>query len=485
MRWKIITVNSVVIILLGVFLAALMWAQLKDIVANESVIVSEASRAVSAANAQLQLDSLQVERWLATEATTAAVREPFEASVKDARAEAATKQCNRLRDAATQAPRLAGLRPAVVAMVDANAIALGRDGNNLMRGEDLGKAHPRMKEAITKGLTGSSIWFLPKLSQQWFVSYAAVRNAQGEVIGGLIYGTPLNDERLTLTRNKASGSAIVLALETERGVEAVAKSDDVPRDVADTIKQPPVADNVKAAIKLEAANRVDGAPKGWVLVAQPLDGYGGTPGVLVGVSPASAMDVSGLMYSIAGMVLLGIILVSIAGWLLGSYISKPVEDLEETTLQILNGRTDLRFELEHAVLGGLVFRLNTLLNQLMGVQEDDTDDEGRPSLAPSANAFQGALEVDEQQATQTEQVDMATASQLAQEPAESYYPRIFREYIQAKSSIGDPVDHITEASFVERIRQREQEMSSKSGRPVRYQVQLRGREVVLIAVQLP
>ncbi|MFW5739113.1 MAG: MXAN_5187 C-terminal domain-containing protein, partial [Myxococcota bacterium] len=124
------------------------------------------------------------------------------------------------------------------------------------------------------------------------------------------------------------------------------------------------------------------------------------------------------------------------------------------------------------------------LNQLMGVQEDDTDDEGRPSLAPSATAFQGALDVDEN-ASGEAKVDMAAAAALAAEPADQYYPRIFREYIQAKKSIGDPVDHITEASFIERIKQREQETSSKTGHPVRYQVQLRGREVVLIAVQLP
>ena len=37
--------------------------------------------------------------------------------------------------------------------------------------------------------------------------------------------------------------------------------------------------------------------------------------------------------------------------------------------------TDVRFEIEHAELGGLVFRLNSLLNQLMGVQEDDTDED--------------------------------------------------------------------------------------------------------------
>jgi hypothetical protein len=131
----------------------------------------------------------------------------------------------------------------------------------------------------------------------------------------------------------------------------------------------------------------------------------------------------------------------------------------------------------------VVFRINTLLNQLMGVQEDDTDDDGRPSLAPSATAFQGALEVDDAH-DQTEPIDAAATAALAAEPPAQYYGRLFREYIDAKRSIGDPVDHITPESFTERIQQRESEMSSKTGRPVRYQVQLRGREVVLIAVHL-
>ena len=45
---------------------------------------------------------------------------------------------------------------------------------------------------------------------------------------------------------------------------------------------------------------------------------------------------------------------------------------------------DRRFEIEHAELGGLVFRLNSLLNQLIGVQEDETDADGRPTPAPEA-----------------------------------------------------------------------------------------------------
>ncbi len=485
MRWKIITINSGVVILLGLFLYALLRTQLSDLVGNEPRIQADATRVVAAANAQLQLDALRVERWLAEQALTGPVREPFLASIQNARAEGATEQCNRLLAAAAQSPALAGTPPAIVAFVDANGITLGRNGSNLMRGEDLGKAHPRLKETIAAGASGSAVWYNPQQAQQWFVSYAAVRDASGKILGGIVYGTPLNDERLTRTTDKTSGGAIVVGVPSARGLETVAKSKSVPAEVSAALAQDPLAANVLTALKLDNTSRISGGLPDWVIVASPLGGYGdGRQAVLLAVAPAKTADLSGITASIAGMVALGIVLVSIAGVLLGNYISKPVEELEEGLLQILNGRTDLRFELEHAVLGGLVFRINTLLNQLMGVQEDDTDDDGRPSLAPSAKAFGGALEVDEKSSAGTEQVDASVAAALAAEPADAYYRRIFQEYIQAKRSIGDPTDHITEQSFVERIQQREQEMASRTGRSVRYQVQLRGKEVVLIAVQL-
>ena len=75
---------------------------------------------------------------------------------------------------------------------------------------------------------------------------------------------------------------------------------------------------------------------------------------------------------------------SSAGWLLGNYITRPINMLEEGLLAILNGQADKRFELDHAELGGLAFRIDQLLNQLMGVEEDTTDDEGRVSRSPSA-----------------------------------------------------------------------------------------------------
>jgi hypothetical protein len=486
MRWKIIAVNCVVVFLMSVLLFALLRAQLADVVADRGRQQTVAMRAAAATDAQLQLDGLRIERWLDTQTDDPALREPFAAGTQSARFEAASAQANRIKAAAEQNPMFASTPPAIIALVEPAGICLGRNGSNLMRGEDIAKNHPRLREVIQRGGTGSEIWYSRQQSQQWFVSYAAIRDASDKVIGGIIYGTPLNDERIT----KATGSAgeVLMVIPTEQGIEVVAKSSVTNAELASAAAKAPVSTNTLAALKQGHPTLIEGAPSGWIVTAQPLGGYGdGKQAMLVAAAPATLADTTALLlWPILGAMMLGIVLVSIAGVLLGNYYSKPIEVLEEGLLQILNGKTDMRFEIEHAEIGGLVFRINTLLNQLMGVPEDDTDEEGRPSQAPSATAFQGALEVDEKSKDAgTEPVDARVAAALAAEPADAYYHRIFSEYIDAKRTIGDPVDHITESSFVDRIRQRETEMTQRVGRPVRYQVQLRGKEVVLIAVQLP
>ncbi len=488
MRWKIIALNSVVVIIVGVLLYALLHAQLNSVIANRTLIQTEAKSAAVAADTQLQLDALRVERWLDTQTDDPVLREPFLAGTQSARFEAASLQCNRVKAAADANPSIqARTPPAIVALVDPSGICLGRNGSNLMRGEDLSRSHPRLKEVITRGGTGSDIWYSRQLSQQWMVSYAAIRDSADKVIGGIVFGTPLNDERITKTT--AGSNNILVVVPVEQGLEVIAKTGSVAPDLASSIVIAPSAPSLQNALKNGQATLVDSASSNWILYAQPLGGFGDSKqAVIVAAEPSALADPTSLLvWPILGVVLLGFVLVAIIGVLLGNYISKPVEDLEEGLLQILNGRTDLRFEIEHAVLGGVVFRINTLLNQLMGVTEDDTDDEGRPSQSPSTNAFQGALEVDEKasQGAASDAVDPRVAAALAAEPADDYYRRIFREYIDAKRSIGDPVDHIQEASFVERIRQRETEMGGRTGKPVRYQVQLRGKEVVLIAVPLP
>ena len=161
---------------------------------------------------------------------------------------------------------------------------------------------------------------------------------------------------------------------------------------------------------------------------------------------------------------MGIILVIVGGWLLGNYITRPINMLEEGLLAILNGQADKRFELDHAELGGLAFRIDQLLNQLMGVEEDTTDAEGRVSQAPSAAHFNDALAVDDKRAAERASIPTRSRSSPPRPPAQ-YYARIYREYIAAKRQLGEPTDHITEQAFATRIQGMEDEASQKYGPP--------------------
>jgi hypothetical protein len=180
------------------------------------------------------------------------------------------------------------------------------------------------------------------------------------------------------------------------------------------------------------------------------------------------------------------VLVIVGGWLLGNYISGPIGILEEGLLTILNGQSDKRFELDHPELGGLAFRIDQLLNQLMGVEEDTTDEEGRVSTSPSPRAFNEAMGV-ERGGDATEgggPMDVGVVRKLADEAAAAYYARIYAEYIAAKKALGEPTEQITEQTFTSRIQDMERESAGKLGKPVRYQVSSNGREVTLLAIPL-
>jgi hypothetical protein len=290
---------------------------------------------------------------------------------------------------------------------------------------------------------------------------------------------------LQRTAELTSGRGLILGIPSANNIDLRAKSSTVPPAILTALGQSPMKEAVHATVTSGHGAFVPGAPGEELITAAPLSGYGdGRRAVLISVNPSSLIEsISALLWPLLAVTALGIVLVCLGGFLLGNYLSRPIEELEEGLLAILNGKTDLRFEIEHAELGGLVFRLNSLLNQLMGVQEDDTDEEGRPSRPPDARDFSDALEVDERSVAASN-VDASLVARLRSEPTESYYGRLFREYIAAKRSLGDPVDHITEANFVERIRTSENEMSQKHGKPVRYRVETRGREVILIAVPL-
>ncbi|MEQ9319500.1 MAG: MXAN_5187 C-terminal domain-containing protein, partial [Polyangiaceae bacterium] len=332
-------------------------------------------------------------------------------------------------------------------------------------------------EAIKAGNSGSSVWYDPEHNIQLLASYAPIRE-DGEVIGGIVIGTAFNDERLAaISTNPDVG--LFAAVPKGEGLVVAAKAGPITDDMTKN------ADAAKTALDAGQVVALSGFMEGYDAAAKSLTAYGdGKQGVVVAVAEISTVGGFGsLIGPFLVVLVLGLILTAVAAHLIDNYISQPISDLEDGLLTVINGQTDIRFELEHKVLGGLVHRINSLLNQLLGVAEDDTDEQGRPSTAPSSSSFTAALNVDERMASLSLN-DVADAAKLRDEAPEDYYKRIYDEYLAAKRSIGDPVDHIRFQQFQNRIKGLEQQLMTKHGKPFRYQVEAKGKEVVFVAVPL-
>jgi hypothetical protein len=382
MRWKIIIVNSTILIIVALLSFALVKPGLDDVLSNRTERRSAAERAIRSANLQFELDSLRLERWLADRAAEESVVGVFGGGTSQARSENASVQAKRLRDAATKNAVLAAIPIPIVLFVDARGIVIGRNDSSQMRGEDLGRAYPSIARTLQTGQTSSHVWLNRQRSEQLVASYAPVHGEGGQVLGIIVAGTPLNDERLSLISRGTSGQALaVAALNGPDSVEVIAEGTlEGQRAAFAAIRQQPVLNRAASSLKSGRAIFDDGSN---VFAAEPLQGYEGDQVILLAGLPESLVpSVAALLWPLFAASLLGIALVVGGGVFLGNYISAPITELEEGLLTVLNGRTNHRFELEHPEFGGLVFRINSLLNALMGVTE--TDSQGRTSQPPGA-----------------------------------------------------------------------------------------------------
>jgi hypothetical protein len=317
-------------------------------------------------------------------------------------------------------------------------------------------------------------------NEQLLASFAVVRDDKGKILGAVVLGTAIDEGRLSTISDIGSGGPIALVTEVAGKIEIVAKSRNAPSEGVASVTKDDFKPGYQKAVGSARPIDLHGTNETLMTAGNGLAGYGDSKrAVVVGFAPVAMFgDLNNLLLPIFGATAVGIVLAIVGAILLGGYISQPIVALEEGLLAIINGDTNRRFELEHAEVGGLVSRINTLLDTLMGVEEDTTDAQGRPSQAPSAANFRDAMGIDGGQ-----KGDPGAAA-LRNEPADAYYQRLFDEYIQAKRTIGDPVDHITKDVFVQRIQSNEQDTSQRQGKRVRFRVELQGREVKLIAVPL-
>lgn len=475
MRLKIILTNAIIVLLVGVLSYVVVRQKLSSS-EDTGAMKTAVERGAAGAAGQLQLQLIRAELWLAEQGGTDAIRDRLQnANLDDReRREKATAALDELkRRAGDQHLFLAA--PDIAALVDANGKAIGRSDNvQAYDGEPFGEAYPALMEAIKSNHAGSDLWLSSKFSHKYLASYAPVHDKDGNVLGVVAFGWTLSDQSIA---NFADGATVLAVNEGgQPKVKAKANEGDAPGLAGDV--EGSMKDLVMTALKNGSNTEVTGTT---VAGAQALKnvGKGDSAAIVVARKIGGIADrANDVVLPILIATVVGLAFVFIAGFLLGNYVTDPVGKMEETLLAVINGNTNQRIQIEHAELGGLAFRINQLLNTVLGVEEDNTDDEGRPSVPPAQNHFQEALSVDDRT------TDAGAAAALASEPEGQYYARLYREYIDAKRANGEAVDGITQDVFVNRIKGMERDQSAKLGKPVRYAVQRRDKQVVLLAIPL-
>ena len=97
MRLKRIALLSLIVMVVGGLAYALSRVAVRPLTQSDS---AETPRAVGAAVAQLQVEGLAAERWLAAKAAEASAREPYAVTTPEARGEAATGLADKISEAA-------------------------------------------------------------------------------------------------------------------------------------------------------------------------------------------------------------------------------------------------------------------------------------------------------------------------------------------------------------------------------------------------
>ncbi|HSC87676.1 MAG TPA: hypothetical protein VLC09_10415 [Polyangiaceae bacterium] len=376
MRTKIVLVNGGIIVVLTLLSFFLLRSSLDSALSNPVERRRELSRGLQSAESRLLLDALKVERWLDRMSSRSGVIEVFAAGTPAARSQAATTEANRLRDAAVADPELVVMGPSLVLLVDADGVALGRNGSELMRGERFADVYPGLRAALTSQHTGSELWVNASRQEQMLVSFAPVRSVQGQLVGALLLGTPLNDDRMKRTSELTLGGPLGLVM---GGATSPVAYTSGPRSAF-----------VSAgwSNEVEAARRGGGSFSsrvvgGFLQAAWPAPALGPQVVLVGAVAVAPVANVDSLLWSVLAVGALGLALVFMTGTLLGNYISRPIAEIEDGLLSVMNGQRELRFDLEHSELGGLTSRLNQLLNTLLDVPEEAEAEAPGPQTPPT------------------------------------------------------------------------------------------------------
>ncbi|MEY4576206.1 MAG: hypothetical protein RL701_909 [Pseudomonadota bacterium] len=494
MRLKIVAGNLAVVLLVGLISYVTVSGQLRTQRVNELESAIDNDRVLF--DRSLRLSALEFEAFVAARAGQRQLTDIFGGLDLDSRRTRAFEAAEAAHAWLGDPARGGRGAPDIVVVVDETGHVVARDGaRNVMFGKALLPTLPALAVALKTGTSRHDVWLENEQNKLLQTAIAPIRSESGTVLGALIVGYDLSNG-LAASEGKLLGRDIAFIVDNKVYSSSL--------DVASARDLLAFMFSTNATSTRAVLNSQGAATQPWrvTLAGQEYTGIAARLGLAPSVPVAfvvlgnrsAAMQAASAANVILVMLGLGSLLVIGYGLVIGTSIMRPIEEIEEGILAVINGKTDLRLATDSAELGGLAFRINQLLNVLTGTEETSEDDEGKLSIPPSEGHWKDAEFNDaarSQPATSNPVTsanadaddvidDPELASRLASESEPAYSERVYREYVEAKQTLGENVSSIPKDRFSQRLKGRADALVQKHGcRMVRFQVSTENQQVVL------
>jgi nitrogen fixation/metabolism regulation signal transduction histidine kinase len=401
-----------------------------------------------------------------------------------------------------------GRRPELVAVTDDRGRITARNVNpNAHYMRDLGTEFPSSRFAL-RGDCVTDIWQYDALVMD--VAACPVVK-EGQIVGSLVVGFDISNGQAKADKarfGREVGYFMKGRLYSTSLEGATAPGGGPAKQMADA-----VAPALAQAVQTQTPSSripVKVGEEDYLAIVAPLPGQiqARDGAYVIMASVTLALQPAGAASSVLICTILALILVAVVGLVLSNHFLKPIEQVEDGILRVINGDVNHRLEIESAEVGGLAYRINQLINTLTGVEETDEEgggggDEGgggrpggggappRPTTGAGPGEGGGMAAAPRPDAGEALAVGETAApaavdtAKLAAEPEAAYYARVFKEYVDAKRSLGERVEQITQDKFLEKLRASEKGLAQKYGvSAVRFQVAVSGSTVSLRPVPL-
>ena len=493
MRLKIVAGNLAVVVLLGLISYVTVSGQLRTQRTNELEAAIDNDRQLF--DRSIRLSSLEFEAFVAARASQRQLTDIFAGLDLDSRRTRAFDAAEAMHAWLGDPARGGRGAPDIVLVVDETGRVIARDGaRNVMFGKALTPAIPALSAALKTGNSRHDVWLEDEQNKLLQTAIAPIRAESGTVLGALLVGYDLSNG-LASREGKLLGRDVAFIVEGK--VYSSSLDGAGARDLRAFLFG---ANNASTTSVLGSQNsatqpwRVALGGQEYTGVTARLPSAASVPVAFAVLgNRTAATQIASTANVIVIMLVLGALLVIGYGFAIGTAVMRPIEEIEEGILAVINGKTDLRLSTDSAELGGLAFRINQLLNVMTGTEEASEDEEGKLSVPPSEGHWKDAAFSDARAqlspaagtpaaAVDPDEIidDPELATKLASEQEDAYSERVYSEYVAAKQQLGENVSSIPKDRFSQRLKGRADALAQKHGcRMVRFQVSTQNDQVVL------